>query len=281
MNRQYVKVSSAEELLAHLGKPGAMILCGGTDLLVKMRSGLVAPRLLLDISDLAELRDVHATDERIEIGAAVTHSELLASQTVKENLPLLTMVLAKLGSVQIRNRGTIGGNLVNASPAADTAIPLLLYEAEAVLMGLQGERRIRLEEFFRGPGKTTLARGEFLRAVLVPIPTTTFAPFFHKVGRRKALTIAIVSLGALLRLKEDVVEEIRLAVGSVAPKPLRLRGVEALLNEQQLTEALIAEARTLTAQSVSPIDDIRASAAYRRTVTADLVAFLLEEALYA
>jgi CO/xanthine dehydrogenase FAD-binding subunit len=281
MSRQYLKVNSTEELLAHLSTPGAMILCGGTDLLVKMRSGLLAPTLLLDISELESLREIRKTDGRIEIGAAVTESELLASDVIREHLPLLSIVLGKLGAVQIRNRGTLGGNVVNASPAADSAIPLLLYEAEVVLEGLQGERQLPLEAFFLGPGKTALATGEFLRALSLPIPNVQFTPFFHKVGRRKALTIAIASLGALLRIQAGTVAEIRLAAGSVAPTPLRLRQVEDRLQGKHLTASLIAEARDLAAQSVSPIDDIRASATYRRTVVADLLARLLEESLHA
>ncbi len=281
MSRQYLKVSSTDELLAHLGKPGAMILCGGTDLLVKMRSGLVSPKLLLDISDLAPLREIQKTDDRIEIGAAVTESELLDSDVIREHLPLLPIVLAKLGAVQIRNRGTLGGNLVNASPAADSALPLLLYEAEVILEGSQGERQMLLEDFFLGPGKTALTSGEFLRALSIPIPNAQFTPYFHKVGRRKALTIAIASLGALLSVQGGVVEEIRLAAGSVAPTPLRLSQVESRLNGERLTESLIGKARELAAQSVSPIDDIRASATYRRAVIANLVAHLLEEAAHA
>jgi len=258
-----------------------MILCGGTDLLVKMRSGLVSPKLLLDISDLAPLHEIRKTGGRIEIGAAVTESELLASDVIREHLPLLSIVLSKLGAVQIRNRGTLGGNVVNASPAADSAIPLLLYEAEVILEGLQGERRLPVETFFLGPGKTALAKGEFVRTLSILIPKVPFTPFFHKVGRRKALTIAIASLGALLRMRAGTVEEIRLAAGSVAPTPLRLRQVETRLNGERLTEALIVEVRDLAAHSVSPIDDIRASATYRRTVIADLLVRLLEEAHHA
>ena len=281
MSLQYLRVNSTEELLAHLGQPGAAILCGGTDLLVKMRSGLLSPTLLLDVSELDPLREIRKTDDRIDIGAAVTESELLTSEVIWEHLPLLSIVLAKLGAVQIRNRGTLGGNVVNASPAADSAIPLLLYAAEVVLESSHGERRLPIESFFLGPGKTALATGEFVREFSIPVPNVRFTPFFHKVGRRRALTIAIASLGALLRMQDEVIEEIRLAVGSVAPTPLRLQKVETRLTGERLTEALIEEARELAARSVSPIDDVRATADYRRTVIADLLERLLEEALHA
>ena len=278
MSREFVKVTSIDALLDRLRAPDATILCGGTDLIVKMKSGLVDPKCLLDISDLGSLRGIRETDEQIFVGAAVTESELLESPLIQRHLPLLVQVLWKLGSVQIRNRGTLGGNLVNASPAADSAIPLLLYDAEVILQGANGERSLRVEEFFLGPGKTALGRGEFLREIAIPIPREGYTTFFHKVGRRKALTIAIASVGALLRTSDGAIEEVRLAAGSVAPTPLRLHRVEERITGQSFTPDLIGEARTLTADSVSPITDIRASADYRRAVTADLVAAFLEGA---
>jgi CO/xanthine dehydrogenase FAD-binding subunit len=218
---QYLKVSSIEQLLQKIDEPEARILCGGTDLLVKMRSKLIRPRLLLDISEIEELRGIREGNGEIEIGAAVTEGEIIASKGIVERLPLLVTALLQLGSVQIRNRGTLGGNLVNASPAADSAIPLLLYDAAVILQSRSGERRVSVEEFLRGPGKTALVPGELLRAIVIPIPSEKFSPFLHKVGRRKALTIAIASLGALLRMEDGTVEAIRLAAGSVAPTPIR------------------------------------------------------------
>jgi len=276
---EYVRVGSFDELLAGLEAPGAAILCGGTDLVVKMRGGLVSPARLLDISDLPALRTVREERGALVIGAGARVSELLASPLIAERLPLLPTVLAKLGSVQIRHRATLGGNLVNASPAADSAVPLLLYDAHVILRSIQGTRRLPVESFLRGPGKTALAAGEFVQSIVVPIPQAHFIPFFHKVGRRKALTIAIASLGALLRLHEGTIEEIRLAAGSVAPTPIRLRDVEAALAGQRLDGALAARASGLGAAAVSPIDDIRGSASYRRAVIGDLVAAFLRDHL--
>lgn len=278
MSREVVKMASIDALLEHLKAPDTAILCGGTDLVVKMKSGLVNPKRLLDISDLEPLREIREDGGKIFIGAATTESELLESPLIQQRLPLLAQVLSKLGSVQIRNRGTLGGNLVNASPAADSAVPLLLYDAEVVLQSTDGERSLRVEEFLLGPGKTALKKGEFLREIVIPVPRGDYTPFFHKVGRRKALTIAIASVGALLRKNVDTIEEVRLAAGSVAPTPIRLRRVEERIIGQSLTAELIEEARALTADSVSPITDIRASADYRRAVTADLVAAFLEGA---
>lgn len=275
---QYLRVTSVNDLLERLSAPGSAILCGGTDLWVKIRAGLAAPETLLDISDLDELRAVQLVDGSIEIGAAVPEEDLLRSPILAEHLPLLVDVLRVLGSTQIRNRGTLGGNLVNASPAADSAIPLLLYEASVLLQRAGGERTVPLSEFFRAPSKTALDRGEFVRCLRVPVPGRSFTTFFHKVGKRRALTIAIASVGALLDVDDGRVVQARFAAGSVAPVPLRLEAVERLLVGSRLDANVIAEARTAALESVSPISDVRASADYRREVVADLVVRALRAA---
>lgn len=274
--QDYVKPGSIAEAVEALRAPGAMALCGGTDLLVKRRMGIVEPAVLVDVSDLAPLRVLREADGAIEIGAAVPITEVIASPLVGEKLPLLPRVLGRLGSLQIRNRAGIGGNLVNASPAADSAIPLLLYEAQLVLVSADGERNVAVEGFFRGPGKTVLRPGELIRAVRIQIPTSEFTAFFHKVGRRKALTIAIASLGTLGRVSDGKIAEIRIAAGSVAPTPIRLHRTEALLTGAELSAETIKKARKSAHDEVSPIDDIRGSAAYRRAVIGDLLGRFLE-----
>ncbi len=269
---RYRRVADEAELIAALSDPSAAILSGGTDLLVKIRGGLVRPGLLLDVGRLPALQGIRRTEDTIEIGAAVPESEILASPVVRDALPLLATALRALGSVQIRNRGTLGGNLVNASPAADSAIPLLLYDADLVLVGGSGERTVPLEGFIVGPGKAALGTGEFVRTVRVPVPKADYAAFYHKVGKRRALTIAIASLGALLRTEAGRIDDARFAAGSVAPTPVRLRAVEAHLRGAPLTEEAIAEAKRLAIEAVSPISDVRATAEYRSRVIGDLVA---------
>ena len=275
--QDYVRPSSITEAVEALKTPGAMLLCGGTDLLIKRRMGVIDPKLVVDISELAPLRKIETDGTMVEIGAAVPVTDIIRSPLISTKLPLLGEVLKKLGSVQIRNRASLGGNLVNASPAADSAIPLLLYDARLSIVGPTGTREIAVEEFFRGPGKTALENGELIRAVRVPVPGAEFVSFFHKVGKRKALTIAIASLGALARVKDGVIAEIRLAAGSVAPTPIRLRKTEGLLTGEPLTPELTERARESASAEVSPIDDIRGSAKYRRTVIGDLLRrFLIE-----
>ncbi len=275
----YVKIKTVPELLSRIEDPGARILCGGTDLVVKMRSGAIDPQVLLDISDTQALRGIEEKDGHVIIGAATTVSEIIADPVVAEKLPLLQTVLRTLGSTQIRNRATLGGNLVNASPAADSAIPLLLYQALVNISGVRGDRQIGIEDFLIAPGKTALKSDEFVRSVSIPVPQVAFKPFFHKVGRRKAMIIAIASLGALVSMKDDKIDEIRLAAGSVAPRPIRLHELEDNLAGKAITADLIEQAKLAAVHAVSPIDDVRASADYRREVIGELVARVLRDAV--
>ena len=276
---RYQRVADEAELTAALTEPAAVILSGGTDLLVKIRSGLASPDLLIDVSRVPTLQGIRRTDSTVEIGAAVPMNEILASPVVRDALPLLVTALRTLGSIQIRNRGTLGGNLVNASPAADGAIPLLLYDAELDLVGSEGRRTVTVDGFFLGPGRASLRPGEFVRTVRIPIPEAEHRAFYHKVGKRRALTIAIASLGALIRVDNGLVTETRFAAGSVAPTPVRLRAVEDRLRDAPLTEDLIEEARCLAMGRISPISDVRATAEYRFEVIGDLVVRALRATL--
>ncbi|MDD5265006.1 MAG: xanthine dehydrogenase family protein subunit M [Candidatus Bipolaricaulis sp.] len=275
---RYVRVDTEADLLDALRKDGARLLSGGTDLIVKMRSGLVQPKSLVDPAAVPELRGIETAGGDLRIGAATPLAEILASREVGERAPLLADVLRVLGCVQIRNRGTLGGNLANASPAADSAIPLLLYEATLEVVGEGGTRSVPVDGFFLGPGRTVLERGEYIRAVHIPASRQDWITFFHKVGRRRALTIAIASVGGLAAFSRGSVAEVRLAAGSVAPIPLRLRSAEERLAGRALDEEAVQRAGALAAEEVSPIDDVRATARYRREVTRDLVARFLAQA---
>jgi len=274
----YVRPTGIPELLAALQDDGAAIVCGGTDLLVKMRRGLVSPRSLIDVSRLDELRGIEQVDGEIRIGAAVSENEILRSRLVVERLPLLAHVLKRLAAVEIRSRGSLGGNLVNASPAADSAVPLLLYEARLRLVGPDGERWLPIDEFFVGPGRTALAAGEFIREIGIPAPPEGARFSYRKVGRRRALVISIASLGMLFRLNEGTVDLIRIAAGSVAPTPVRIHDVERILLGSPLDDGRIREAAQAASRAVSPIDDVRATATYRRQVIGDLLEHFLTQA---
>jgi len=225
--QDYVRPGSLSEAIEALKTEGALPICGGTDLLVKRRMGLVDPAVLVDLSFIPALRVLREEDGEIEIGAAVPITDIIDSPLVSRKLPLLPRVLGKLGSLQIRNHASLGGNIVNASPAADSAIPLLLYDASLIIVGRDGERTI---------------------------------------------------LGSLARVEGEKIAEIRIAAGSVAPTPIRLRRTEGLLTGARLTPETIEKARASAHDEVSPIDDLRGSAAYRRAVIGDLVARAIREA---
>ncbi|MCK5827433.1 xanthine dehydrogenase family protein subunit M [Candidatus Bipolaricaulota bacterium] len=268
---RYQRVANEQELLNGLTQPGSAILCGGTDVMIKLRTGTIQPDVLLDVSQINSLRSIHVEESSLLIGAATTESEIIASPLVQQHVPLLASVLKQLGSVQIRNRGSLGGNVVNASPAADSTIPLLVYDTKLLLVGTGGEHWVQLENFFTGPGRTILEPGEFIRTLRLPMPGADYRSFFHKVGKRNALTIAIASLGVLLRLDGDILQDVRIAVGSVAPTPKRLRNIEAELTGRTLDEATVAAARALIVNAIAPISDVRASADYRKNVIGDLL----------
>ncbi len=271
-----------KDVFAALEKPGARLLAGGTDLLVRLRPGLDG-RAREEAGSLVGLERVEAlrgvreeggvgVGRILRIGAMTTHAELLEHALVRARLPVLAQALADLGSPPIRNMGTIGGNLCTASPAGDTLPPLMVLGAEVELAGLGRARRMPVSEFLRGPGKTALAPGEVLVAVHVPIPCAGHVQHFEKVGRRDALAVAVVSLAASVRIgRGGLVARADLAWGSVAPGIWRCPRAEAALTGRRLTLTSLREAGAIVREEVRPISDIRASADYRREVAGNLL----------
>jgi xanthine dehydrogenase FAD-binding subunit len=264
-------------LFAALAEPGARVLAGGTDLLVRLRSHHEPTAILVSLDRVAGLRgiveesggELHRT---LRLGAACTHAELLAHPLVRARLPVLAQALAELGSPPIRNMGTLGGNLCTASPAGDTLPPLAVLGAQVELISASRTRRLPLDTFITGPGRTALESGEVLAAVHVPLPGADALQHFEKVGRRNALAVAVVSLAALVRTgRGGKVAEARLAWGSVAPTVWRCPEAEAALVGRRLTLTALAEAAALVRARVRPIDDVRASADYRREVAGNLL----------
>ncbi len=264
------------ELFAALQEPDAQPLAGGTDLLVRLRAsqktGRAIPKALVRLDGIAELRGVgQEADGALRLGAACTHAELLAHPLVRRELPELAAALAELGSPPIRNMGTLGGNVCTASPAGDCLPPLYALGAEVELVSQAGTRRMALAEFITGPGRTELAPGEVLAAVLARPAGGFQVRHFEKVGRRGALAVAVVSLAALLRLERGRVAEARLAWGSVGPTIWRCPEAEAALIGRKPTLTALSAAAVLVRENVRPIDDVRASADYRRQVAGNLL----------
>jgi len=250
-------------LAAH---PGAALLAGGTDLLVRIRAREVRPPAIVSLRRIPALTGVTTEPGGgMRIGAATPVADLLRNAAIVRRYPLLAQALRVMASPQIRNVATLGGNLCNASPCADTAPPLLAYEARVVLERPRGRRELPLDAFFLGPGETALRPGEILTAVRLPAPPPGARTRFHK-QRRVHLDLALASVAVLLQFRGSTCRRARIAAGSVAPTPLRLYEVERRLEGRTVTPELAAEAGALAARSVSPIDDLRATAAWRRTV---------------
>jgi len=253
-------------------EPGAALYAGGTDLLVRMRNGLIHPHQMICLDRITELKGVEDRGEEIFIGPCTTFTKLLESPLVKKHFPVLVHGLKVLGSPPIRNMGTIGGNIITASPAGDTLPPLYVLRAELELRTKDSSRRIPIMDFIRGPGKTVLAPGEVLTAIFIRKQQNFNLHHYEKVGQRKALAIAIVSLAALLRVSDrGIVKEARLAWGSVAPTVVTSTEVEAMLAGNRLSRQALEKAAQMARTMVKPIDDIRASADYRRQVAGNLL----------
>lgn len=259
------------------GEPGAVIYAGGTDLLVKMRAGkAAAASALICLERLAELRDVRETAAGIRIGATATHTELLRHPLIVSCQPVLAQALRTLGSPLIRNTGTIGGNICTASPAGDTLPPLYILQAEVEMYTRDTFRTLPLREFITGPGETQLQKGEILTGIVVKKQAEYNIHHFEKVGQRKSMACAVASMAALLRLSPSgVIEAARLAWGSVGPTVVTTAVEDTLIGEKLSLETLAAAAGRIR-QIVAPIDDVRASADYRRTVSGNLLLRLLD-----
>jgi len=253
--------------------PDGHLMAGGTDLLVTLRHEpqerlpIIALERITELSLIEEL-----SDGSVSIGACVSFSSVVASRLLKARYPLLTQAASTVGGPAIRNMATIGGNIVTASPAADSLPALYLLDARLELRSAAGQRTVAIEEFISGPRRTLLQPGEIISRIILPPSIDWSIQLFEKVGRRKSLAIAVASLAAAIRLAADgSVAEARFAWGSVGPTVIRCPAAEAALISKPLSEESLACAANHARQTVCPIDDIRASADYRRSVAGNLL----------
>lgn len=257
--------------------PDARFIAGGTDLLVQIRNRELLPKALISLRAIPELAAIK-TNGDTRIGAMATISQIIQHPTLSKNYALLGLAAKNLAGPQIRNIATIGGNLCNCSPSADMAPPLLAMEAKVRLQSSRTSRVIHLDEFFKGPGETCLASDEILIEILLEPASHQAKAIFLKKGRVK-MDLATASIAALLEMEGNTCRKARFAAGSVAPLPIRLQKLEALLEDAKITEELIDECQQLAVVSVSPITDIRASADYRRHIIGVYTRRALESAL--
>ena len=249
-------------------------IIGGTDLMIAMRAGVTTPNHLVDLNEIAELNYVKEEEGYIMIGATTTHAQMAASPLAKK-LPALHDAVSRIGSPQIRNRGTITGNICNASPAADSAPPLLVHDAEVVVKSLDGERIIPIEDLFAGPKINSLEATELLTEIRIPVPKEGSASSYKRIGRRKAFTLSVVSSAAFIQIDGDTCVDAKVAFGSVAITPIRVPEAEALLIGSKLDEDAIKTASEVVYETVKPITDVRGTAEYRK----DMCPVLMKRAI--
>lgn len=270
-------LAEALEILAR-GRPGVVPLAGGTNVIVDLRSRRSCPETLVDLGRLAELQGIRQDDGHVIVGGGTTIAQLMVDPLIAEYGAPLGEAAAALGNPLIRNRATVAGNLVDASPAADMAPPLLALNAEVELTSQEGTRHVPLQDFMVGPNETILLPHELLVAVRWPIPPPRSAAAHRKIGLRKGTACAIASAAVMVEYDESgSCRDARIALGAVAPRPIRAYAAEEILRDQVLISEAISRAARLSAEATNPIDDVRSSAAYRKAVAEALVCRLLTQ----
>jgi carbon-monoxide dehydrogenase medium subunit len=271
---EYVTAGDLDDVLGVLAKlkDRARLVAGGTNVIPDMRRGSAYPELIINLSDLKGLDHIREEAGTISIGALTTISDLASSEVIRDNGPILSSAAGQLGNPLTRNRATIGGNLGDASPAADMAPPLLALDASVhIERAVRQKRQMPVDQFFLGPNETRLERDEIITKITFPKPGHPENGAHIKLGLRNAMAISVASIAVMLDMDGKVCRKARVALGSVAPKPIRAYTVETRLEGKQIDQALIEECARLVKGDISPISDIRATAEYRTWVTSVLV----------
>lgn len=249
---------------------------GGTDLMVLLEAGKLPDRRFLNIRDLGELKGSAVASDYISFGALTTYTEIRCHEMLAREFPLLARAAAETGSIATQNRGTIGGNIANASPAADSPPALLVYDAEIELVSARGTRRVPYARFHSGYKKMDLAPDELIFRVHLSRAQSDWKQYYRKVGTRRAQAISKVCFAGAAKMDGGRITDARVALGSVAPAVVRAHATEELLRGSQLSPGLAREAQTVLAEEIAPIDDIRSTRRYRLRVAQNLLAEFLE-----
>ena len=272
-NFEFIRPQDLSELLRikkDLRKK-ALILDGGTNLLIYIKDGVIREGTIVDVTRLPELKGIRRVNGSVEIGAAETMTDLMNSPVLQESIPFIPEFLRDFGNLLVRNTSTIGGNIADASPIADSAPPLLVLGAEVVAAKTEGERVIPLDEFFVKPQETTLEADEVLLRFRVPVPKAGRGNFI-KLGLRRGTSCSVASVAVWLVADGGSVQDIRIALGGVAPKPIRVKKTERDFTGKKLDEQTINRIAEGVKEEIKPITDVRGSAEYRQEVSARLLA---------
>ncbi len=271
-------IQEACEILERLGDE-AKVMAGGTDLLIKMKHGAAGPKAVVGLRNIKGLSSIEFDPKSgLYIGAMALLRDVASHPTIQKIYPAVAYAASQTATVQIRNMGTVVGNICNAAPSADNIPPLMALDAELMVVGPKGERRVALKDFFKGPGQTSLKRGELVSAVFVPLPPPNGAVSYKYISQRSKVDIAAVCVAAMVAVDRGRAQKVRIVLGAVAPTPIRAKKAEQLLLGKKLSEQAIKKASRQASQECSPITDMRASAEYRRTMVEVLTARALTEA---
>lgn len=271
---EYYKVKNLKEAINLSKKFGKnkRFLAGGTDLIVRLKDNLIKEENIIDIKNIEELKGIKEVEDEIHIGSLVTFSEIIESDILKKYSPLIVEASKKVGSPQIRNKGTIGGNICNASPAGDSIPPLFCEDAKFFLESTNGSRIVNIEDFFKGPGKTILKEDEILTKIIVKKWKKNESGFFNKLGQRNALTIAIASSCIKIKKVNGKIDDIKISLGSVSPTVVRAKKVEdRIKNLNTYKREEILKICNEVEKDINPITDVRGSREYRTEVSKYLV----------
>jgi CO/xanthine dehydrogenase FAD-binding subunit len=277
--KEYFQPQSLKEALDIKAEYGdrIQVAAGSTDLLVANYEKLHEIENWLDLDKLDELRRIEVKASKLHLGAMVSHLKLMKSEVVKDKLAVLAAAAEDVGSPQIRSRGTIGGNICTSSPAGDLLAPLLSYEASFKLESAAGERIVAAEKFFTGPKRNLMEADELLTEIIIPLTENEREGAWIKVGRRKALVISTLTLSVVLEFEGKKIVKAGIAMGSVAPTPIRLGEVEAMLIGKKLAELDYQKLGQEVKARINPIDDLRGTKEYREDVAVDVMVRALNE----
>ena len=272
-NYELITPRSLDEALSLLANDSGkwQPFAGGTDLMVLLEAGKLPHKHYLNIWNLTELRSISSTDSQVTIGGLTTYSEIQANEVLQTEFPMLCQAAHETGGLAIQNRGTLGGNIVNASPAADSPPALLAYDATIELASTAGTRLVSYKDFHTGYKQMVRRPDELLVRIRLPRANKNQSHFYRKVGTRKAQAISKVCFAAVGRMEDDVCAEVRIALGSVAPIPLRCVRTENVIRNHTIDGQTIAQAVSELAQEISPISDIRSTRDYRLRVSQNLL----------
>jgi carbon-monoxide dehydrogenase medium subunit len=281
---EYIAPKDVKEVCSflHQHKDRAKIIAGGTDLLINMKHRIMTPQYVIGLKNLPDLyRFSYGESQGLRLGPLVTHQSIVDYPIIRERFGGLWTACSKIGTPQIRSMGTLGGNLCNAAPSADSAPPLIAFQAVVKVIGVKGERSLPLEEFFIGPGRTALQNEEMLVEIDVPCLPPRSGLVYVKLPARTAIDIAAVGVAVCITLdaKNETCHDVRIVLGAVAPTPIRSRAAEDILRGQEIKDTVIQKAAQIASENACPISDVRSSAAYRTEMVYVLTKQAIRQAL--